>query len=647
MPANNIIKPGYILKSPVYSYRIEKVLGTGGFGITYLASASIKVGNVSARINFAVKEHFMSSDCERDGDTYSVIYSKPAKERVENSRKDFISEANRLRKVGVGHDNLVKVNEVFEANNTAYYVMEYLDGVTLREYVKKRGALSEDEMLAVMNPVIEVVKYLHQNRMTHLDIKPDNIMITHDENGCIRPVLIDFGLSKHYDRDGKPTSTINVLGCSDGYAPIEQYAGVTTFSPASDIYALGATMWFCLTGKDPQKSTDLNDGELVEKLPDAISNETKSLIENTTRLSKNNRSFSFVTTLPVNIENSSNHTDSSRTKEINRPIQDDGKSDRIHLKRYLYYIGVALLIVIAYIVGKNINWTHDGAGSTSNDVAQDSVSEIQESPVSPKVTPIPSDFILVPGGTLKNVHEVTTSDHSDLIIYDLHIDSLYMSKYELTQQEYKRTMGAISDSQMTYEVWEPQKKFILKGDSLPVRLLLREAIDYCNKRSEIEGYDGFYKFNGDTITIDVDGNGYRLPHHMEWLFAARGGDSTQGYSYSGSNKLKEVGWYAGNSGMKPHNVGLLKPNELGLYDMTGNICEFNGTSGEFDYWHTPMFTNEAYFSFNLPLKGVFNKDHWKDYSEWREGVRLVLIPRNVTNRNLLLKSRKKQPSEYW
>ena len=288
---NNILQPGHILQSSNYSYRIERVLGIGGFGITYLATAIVKVGNVSVKVNFAIKEHFLSSDCERDCETSSVVYSNPAKERVENSRKDFISEANRLRKVGIEHDNIVKVNEVFEANNTAYYVMEYLDGESLRNFVKRKCRLSEDEMLSLLTPIASAVKYLHQTRMTHLDIKPDNIMIIQNESGQVRPVLIDFGLSKHYDKDGRPTSTINILGCSDGYAPIEQYAGITTFSPTADIYSLGATMWFCLMGTDPKKSTELLGENLSGSLPDNISDNVKNIIAKATTASRFDRKF--------------------------------------------------------------------------------------------------------------------------------------------------------------------------------------------------------------------------------------------------------------------------------------------------------------------------------------------------------------------
>lgn len=288
----NTLPKGHVLKSPNYTYRIESVLGCGGFGITYLAYANIKVGNVSLKGWFAIKEHFVSSDCERDPDTSHVVYSNPAKERVENSKKDFIAEAKRLKKVGTNHPNIVKVNEVFEANNTAYYVMEYLEGQSLRSWVRRNGVMDEKTIFYTMNPIIEAVQYLHNNRMTHLDIKPDNIMITHDDNGNMRSVLIDFGLSKHYDKDGKPTSTINTLGCSDGYAPVEQYAGITRFSPTADIYALGATMWFCLVGKDPKKSTDLDEGELSSRV-ESISKDMSVIIGKACALNRNRVSVQF------------------------------------------------------------------------------------------------------------------------------------------------------------------------------------------------------------------------------------------------------------------------------------------------------------------------------------------------------------------
>lgn len=284
----NFLKPGFVLKGGRYDYEIERVLGHGGFGITYLARTRVPVGNVTVTVQFAIKEHFLKADCERDADTSRVICSRPAKERVETSRKDFISEARRLHKVGVTHPNIVKVNEVFEANNTAYYVMEYLEGESLAAYVKRNGPLSEQEALELLRPIASAVGRLHAGRMTHLDIKPANIMLVR-EDGKMRAVLIDFGLSKHYDQDGQPTSTLNLQGFSDGYAPIEQYMGISTFSPRSDVYALGATLYFCLTGKRPAKPDELTDNELADTLPPEVSEATRNIVAQATRIARSKR----------------------------------------------------------------------------------------------------------------------------------------------------------------------------------------------------------------------------------------------------------------------------------------------------------------------------------------------------------------------
>ena len=228
---------GAKLHSPKRTYTIEKVLGQGGFGITYKVSANLKVDNVTIRTHFAIKEFFMSEACERD-EHNSICYSSPVKDKVEESRKDFLAEAQRLNKISLEHPNIIHVNEVFEANNTVYYVMEYLDAGSLRDYVRKQGALSEQEALAIMLPIMQAVEYLHLHKMSHLDVKPDNVMLKEDpETGETIPVLIDFGLSKHYDKNGKPTSTVRVSGFSDGYAPVEQYTGIYFFTPQADVYA--------------------------------------------------------------------------------------------------------------------------------------------------------------------------------------------------------------------------------------------------------------------------------------------------------------------------------------------------------------------------------------------------------------------------
>lgn len=256
------LRPGTVLRSNLNTYTVERVLGAGGFGITYLVSASVMVRNISVKAYFAVKEHFLSEVSERESDTAAVRFLSTAQGKVENSLRDFISEATRLASFGKIHENIVKVNEVFMANNTAYYVMQYVEGQSLADYIKSRGRLDIHETLKLMTPVITAVGALHKERLTHLDIKPDNIMLEKTDDG-IRPILIDFGLAKHYDEGGSPTSSINTLGYSNGFSPIEQYGGITSYSPTADIYALAATLYNCLTGEPPKRATEIHSIDAV------------------------------------------------------------------------------------------------------------------------------------------------------------------------------------------------------------------------------------------------------------------------------------------------------------------------------------------------------------------------------------------------
>ena len=256
------LRPGTVLQGAT-AYRIERVLGAGGFGITYLASMTMRVGNLNVKAHVAIKEHFIGDQCERAGDSHTVVCpgTDASRALVAGSLRDFVSEARRLAEYGAGHGNIVKVNEIFEINGTAYYVMEYLEGESLDAYIKRNGPLGEDEIRSLVFPVVDAVAYLHARRLTHLDIKPANIMLGADGDGNVRPVLIDFGLSKHYNADGSATSTVNTMACSDGYAPAEQYSGIRTFSPTADVYALGATILAAATGRTPTAANDWPAGE--------------------------------------------------------------------------------------------------------------------------------------------------------------------------------------------------------------------------------------------------------------------------------------------------------------------------------------------------------------------------------------------------
>ena len=263
-------------------YRIERVLGQGGFGITYLAEQS------SLGRYVAIKEFFMKDFCLRADDTRSV--STPttgSRQQVEQYRRKFIKEAHNLARLN--HPNIISIIEVFEENGTVYYSMPYLFGGSLQEYVKTKGNLSEAEAMKHIRQIADALKYMHEDmHICHYDVKPSNILL--DGNG--NAILIDFGISKHYDGRGKETTTTPV-GLSEGYAPIEQYQqNVDEFSPASDVYALGATLYYLLHGKRPVNAPSRAGGTTLLMKKD-LSPNIKNIINASMKISKAERAKSM------------------------------------------------------------------------------------------------------------------------------------------------------------------------------------------------------------------------------------------------------------------------------------------------------------------------------------------------------------------
>mgnify|MGYP003289452854 CR=1 FL=1 len=242
-------------------YKIEKILGQGGFGITYLANQELLDRKV------CIKEFFFKEYCERDEATSHVtLGTQSSRETVERFMAKFLKEARTISKLE--HPNIIRIHDIFMENNTAYYVMDYIDGESLSEMVKRRGALPEGEAVEYIKQVASALDFIHQRSINHLDIKPANIMVCQSDQ---RTILIDFGLSKQYDEQGGQTSTTPV-GISHGYAPMEQYkqGGVNTFSPQTDIYSLGATLYKLVTGNTPPQAMDLID-EGLPSLPPTLS----------------------------------------------------------------------------------------------------------------------------------------------------------------------------------------------------------------------------------------------------------------------------------------------------------------------------------------------------------------------------------------
>ena len=223
-------------------FKILSVLGQGGFGITYLAEHNLLGTKV------AIKEFFMKDFCNREDTTSHVsVVTEGGREQVSRFREKFLKEARNIARLH--HPNIVRISDVFEENGTAYYVMDYCEGGSLADLVKHYPTgMGEARTLKYIRQVASALQYIHEQNMNHLDVKPANILLDSYDNA----ILIDFGLSKQYDSSGGQTSTTPV-GISHGYAPIEQYkqGGVKDFSPTTDIYSLGATLYKLITGKTP------------------------------------------------------------------------------------------------------------------------------------------------------------------------------------------------------------------------------------------------------------------------------------------------------------------------------------------------------------------------------------------------------------
>lgn len=349
----NVLPKGTRLLNGKREYKVEEVLGTGGFGITYKVSSTVMVDNVAINTFFAMKEYFLNS-CYRDKDNVTMMCSPTMRTEVDQSLNDFITEAKRLNSLGHKSDNIVKVNEVFKENGTAYYIMEYLDGGNLQDYVRKKGALKEAEAIAIIKPIAKAVEALHEERILHLDIKPGNIVLKKDRNTDKEvPVLIDFGLVKHFDSKGKPTTRIAAKGASDGFAPMEQYTTIDKFAPTLDVYALGATLYYMLKGSTPPKAFDIESSKVImDALPSSVSEITKKAIVNAMEKSKFERTATVADFLSA-LGGSAEKKETAATS-VNTTLFDRNSGNKMSNKKKLVFV----LVVVVLLEGLGLYCLH-------------------------------------------------------------------------------------------------------------------------------------------------------------------------------------------------------------------------------------------------------------------------------------------------
>jgi serine/threonine protein kinase len=228
---DNYLPKGYQLKD----YLIEKVLGEGGFGITYLAT------DINLKTKVVIKEFLPKEFSSRNSNNRSIVpFTTVGKNGTyEYLLEKFITEAQII--ASIRYPNIVRVFNFFKANNTAYYVMDYIEGISLKKYLSKKKEFTLDEILSISIPILEGLKVVHSKNYIHRDIAPDNIIIKN--NGM--PMLIDFGTAKNVTRENSQ-STVAII--KKGYSAPEQYVTRSEHTPATDVYAMGSVLYSMITG---------------------------------------------------------------------------------------------------------------------------------------------------------------------------------------------------------------------------------------------------------------------------------------------------------------------------------------------------------------------------------------------------------------
>ena len=614
-------------------YRIVRKLGQGGFGITYLAE------HVVLRKRVAIKEFFFQQFCERDdGTSHVTVPTVGNRELVEKFRRKFVKEAQLIASK-LSHPSIVGVTDVFDENGTSYYVMDYIEGRSLSDIIKERGRIGEAEAIAIIDSVCRALAYVHSRNINHLDIKPGNIMVE-AETGNV--VLIDFGVAKQYDAATGEATTTTPVGRSHGYSPLEQYkvGGVSQFSPESDIYALGATLYKMLTGTTPPEAGDVaQDG--LPPIPSDISASVRRAITAAIQTAKKDRPHTIAEFLDIlhgkTAGGEETEVEEKKPKQKQDDIEviviDDGKGNsgnngnnggrasgssasghnshpqpqpepapQPQRRKWLPWVvaaGVAAVVFAAIMLlrpqPEPPSQPQVQQQPQLQPPAQQPMQPVQQQQEQQPVEAEPEserpqsnlpeiEMVWVPGGTF--TMGATSEQGSDANDWEkpahsVTLSGYYIGKYEVTQAQWKAVMG--------------NNPSYFKGDNLPVeQVSWNEVQEFIRKLNQLTG------------------KSYRLPTEAEWEYAARGGNNSRGYKYSGSNNIGSVAWYYENSGITTHPVGSKSPNELGIYDMSGNVWEWCQ-----DRWASNYYSSSPQRNPKGPASGsdrVIRGGSWYDYA---------------------------------
>lgn len=562
-------------------YIVERKLGAGGFGITYKA---IQQG---LNKTVCIKEYFLAGRCIRNSATCAIGIQGDNDKLFTKYREAFVREAKLISTLH--HPNIVEVTDVFDENNTSYMVMEYIEGRSLQNLVDERGKLPYPEVVNYIAQITSAAGYIHRRHILHRDIKPDNIMITAD----YKAILIDFGSAREFEQDKTQHHTSMV---THGYAPIEQYSSNSRKGSYTDIYAIGATMYFALTGEVPEVASSRFENKLKEpkELNPEIPVEANRTIMKAMQIKAENRHQ----TVDTFMDDLRNVKPSVIVDE-----QIGGKKNK-----WLLPVLIAGAVVICGLVGFLVFGP-----------SKEKVVEIDNGLKTYDFTNgLDYPMVFVEGGTFTMGNNAMNEDEDDCPEHKVTLSDFYIGQFEVSRRLWKDVMGY--DPSLNNPEEDDNGRAITNRsyyDNLPVEnISIGQAQEFVKRLN------------------DRTGKQFAIPTEAQWEYAARGGKYSNGYYFAGVDISAHIRYCEYNPLAVDYDGGI---NEIGAYNMSGNVAEWCMDSYDEYYYRKSNNSNDPVCrnaSDNVFRGGSYDDSndkrvsvYYRNYSDDAEpyiGLRLVL-----------------------